>query len=297
MKKKKLSLKYLLLGGLLLLSCGCKQDSMEDISIVTTNYPNEFIIEKLYGKHATITSAYPDGVDPQKYKLTKKQKQNFAEQDLFIYTGLIERERDLAVNLLDYNNDLKIIDSSYVLENDYDTDEIWIDPSFMLMMSQNVRISLKEYVENKYLKEEIDKNYENLKVEVSELDANIRLAVEGAPYKTIVVADKAYKFLEKYGLKVYLLDDNTTLKEQEEIDDLIKKGMVTKIFSYENKKIDSNVQNMINRHPKQLEILNFKPIIVLDEEQRETKSDYSTLMTQNLDTLKEEIYHGTETTT
>ena len=38
----------------------------------------------------------------------------------------------------------------------------------------------------------------NLKITVSELDANIRLAVENAPYKTIVTSN-SYKFLEKYG--------------------------------------------------------------------------------------------------
>ena len=58
--------KYLLIV-ILLITCvfmsGCTQDEMDDISIVVTNYPNEFIAKKLYGKHANITSIYPDGVD------------------------------------------------------------------------------------------------------------------------------------------------------------------------------------------------------------------------------------------
>ena len=214
MKKKQINyLKFTLLLVLILLSSGCKRDDMEDISIITTNYPNEYIISRLYENHSSISSIYPDGVNPEDYELTTKQIKDFANQDLFIYTGLIDRERDLAITLLDYNSKLKIIDSSYVLENEYNTNELWNDPSFMLMMSQNVRIGLKEYVENTYLKKEIDENYEELKVDISELDANIRLAVENAPYQTIVAADSAYQFLEKYGIKVYILNDDTSQKD------------------------------------------------------------------------------------
>ncbi|MBD9099189.1 zinc ABC transporter substrate-binding protein, partial [bacterium] len=234
------------------------------------------------------------GVNTSTYKLTTKRKKDLANQDLLIYTGLIERERDLAIELLDYNSDLKIIDSSYVLENNNNTEELWNDPSFMLMMCQNVRISLKEYVENNYLRKEIDKNYENLKITVSELDANIRLAVENAPYKTIVATNSAYKYLEKYGVKVYLLNNDTSDKELKEIDNLIKQGKITKIFTYEEDKTTGNIQNIINKYPNTISQISFKHMNLLTEEARKNKSDYVTLMNQNLDTLKEELYHGTQ---
>ena len=285
--------KIALLSFVIILSTtGCRRDTMEDIEIVTTNYPNEYIIERLYGDHAKITNIYPDGVDINKYEFTTKQKRTFASKDLFIYTGLVNKEQDLTVELLDYNRNLKIIDSSYVLENEYNSDELWIDPSFMLMMSQNVRIGLKEYIENNYLKEEIDANYEDLKVDISELDADIRLTVENAPYKTIVTTDSNYKFLEKYGVTVYLLDDNTSDKDLATIDDLISNGAITKIFSYEENKVTNNLQNIINKYPNTVEILNFNHITILNDEQRQTKTDYITLMNQNLDLLKEELYHS-----
>ena len=37
---------------------GCKQDNMEDIEIAVTNYPNEYIVSKLYGTHSTINQVY-----------------------------------------------------------------------------------------------------------------------------------------------------------------------------------------------------------------------------------------------
>ena len=280
--------------AILFTTTGCKSDDMEDIEIVTTNYPNEYIIERLYGNHAKVSNIYPDGVDTSDYDFTNKQKRDFASKDLFIYTGLVDRERGLAVDLLDYNEDLKIIDSSYVLDNDYNMEEVWIDPSFMLMMSQNVRIGLKEYIENNYLKEEIDKNYEELKVDISELDADIRLAVENAPYKTIIATDNNYRFLEKYGVKVYIINDDTTEKDLVEINNLIENGSITKIFSYEDNKITDNVQNLINTYPNSLEIINSNRIIVLNDEQRETETDYLTLMNQNLDDIREELYHSNQ---
>ncbi len=294
MKRKNKNIFKVLILTLAIILCttGCKRDDMENISIITTNYPNEYIINKLYGKHAKIESIYPDGVNVNSYKFTTKQLKDFANKDLFIYTGLIKRERNLAVDLLDYNNNLKIIDSSYVLDNDYEMTEVWIDPSFMLMMSQNVRIGLKELIENTYLKNEIDKNYEELKVDISEVDANIRLAVENANYKTIVATDNNYKFLEKYGIKVYILNNNTTEKDLVEIDDLIDSGDITKIFTYEDEKPNTNVQNMINKYPNNLKTISFKHIVVLTDEQRKTDTDYITLMNQNLDVLKEELYHS-----
>ena len=293
-KNRRLILQIIICFTLLLTVCGCRRDNMEDISIITTNYPNEYIISSLYGKHATISSIYPDGVNTSTYKLTTKRKKDLANQDLLIYTGLIERERNLAVELLDYNSNLKIIDSSYVLENSNNTDELWNDPSFMLMMCQNVRISLKEYVENNYLRKEIDKNYETLKITVSELDADIRLAVENAPYKAIVTTSSAYKYLEKYGVKVYLVNDDTSDKDLKEIDNLIKQGKITKIFTYEVDKTTANIQNIINKYPNVVSLVSFKHMNLLTEEARKSNSDYVTLMNQNLDTLKEELYHGTQ---
>ena len=293
-KNRRLILQIIICFTLLLTVCGCRRDNMEDISIITTNYPNEYIISSLYGKHATISSIYPDGVNTSTYKLTTKRKKDLANQDLLIYTGLIERERNLAVELLDYNSNLKIIDSSYVLENSNNTDELWNDPSFMLMMCQNVRISLKEYVENNYLRKEIDKNYETLKITVSELDADIRLAVENAPYKAIVTTSSAYKYLEKYGVKVYLVNDDTSDKDLKEIDNLIKQGKITKIFTYEEDKTTANIQNIVNKYPNVVSLVSFKHMNLLTEEARKSNSDYVTLMNQNLDTLKEELYHGTQ---
>ena len=83
---------------------------MEDIDIITTSYPLEYILTTLYGKHASINSIYPDGVDTYNYDLTEKALTDYSKKDLFVYVSF-GRDKDIAVNLLNRNNDLLIIDA------------------------------------------------------------------------------------------------------------------------------------------------------------------------------------------
>lgn len=288
MKKKKISL-LLLIFVITLFTTGCKQDNMEDIEIAVTNYPNEYIIERLYGKHATINQVYPDGIDTNKYKITKKQKQNYSKMGLFVYTGLVEKERNLAVDLLDLNSDLKIIDTSYVLETDYANEELWLNPSSLLMMAQNVRLGLKEYVTSTYLAKDIDEAYNELKIELSELDADYRLTVENTENKIVVVTDSSLKFLEKFGLKVICLDSNTTEKEIYEVNNLIKNQAINYIYSFKDIELNSVAKSIIENNPTVKELKLNRLNVISDNDRNENK-DYISLMTENLDLLKQELY-------
>lgn len=286
---KKIFLLLIMILGISLTTTGCKQDNMEDIDIAVTNYPNEYIVNRLYGKHSTINRVYPDDVSIDEYKVTKKQKNNFSSMGLFVYTGLVNKERKLAVDLLDINSELKIIDTSYVLETDYSNEELWLNPASLLMMAQNVRLGLKEYVTSNYLSKEIDKSYNKLKVDLSELDAEYRLSVENTSNKVIITADESLKFLEKFGLKVYCLDSNSTDKDVAEIDKLIKNKTVNYIFKFKSDKINDTAQNIINNNPN-IKILDLNKIDNITDDDRSDGKDYITLMNENLDTLKQELY-------
>lgn len=271
------------------LTTGCTQDNMDNINIIVTNYPNEYIAKKLYSKHATITSIYPDGVDINNYKISKKQQQDYAKKDLFIYNGLLEKERDLAVTLLDMNPDLKIIDTAYVLETDYSPEELWLNPSSLLMMAQNVRLGLEEYITSTYLKKEIDEAYEALKVKLSELDADYRISVENTDNKTIVVANSALKYLEKFGLNVICIDSDATDKTISEVENLIKKKAISYIFTFKEDTLNKNAKQILEKHPgiKKQELHKLDNIT---DEDRANDNNYITIMTENLDLIKQELY-------
>lgn len=281
----------LLVLGVFVLSfaTGCKKDNMEDIDIVVTNYPNEFLVDRLYGEHAKINTVYPDDVDIANYKITSKQKQNYSDMELFVYTGLLEKERDLAGDLLNLNKDLKIIDTSYVLETEYSTEELWLNPSSLLMMAQNVRLGLKEYITSNYLSKKVDKAYNKLKIELSELDADYHLTVENTDNKVIVTSDSALKFLEKFNLKVICLDNDSTEKDVEEVKKLADDGTINYIFTFKDEKLSPNAEEVIkyNNNIKKLEL---NKIDNISDNDRDEGKNYITLMNENLDLLKQELY-------
>jgi zinc transport system substrate-binding protein len=289
MKKVKYILFLLLVPVVTLLTSGCTSDSMEDIEIIVTNYPNEYVMKNLYGKHSTITSIYPDGVDTTNYKINKKQKNEYSKKDLFVYNGLIEKERNLALELLAINPDLKIIDTAYVLETDYSPEELWLNPSSLLMMSQNVRLSLNEYVSSTYLVKEIDDDYNKLKIALSELDAEYRLAVESTSNKTIVVGNSALKYLEKFGLNVICIDSDATQKEISDAENLINDKSINYIFKFKNDENNENVNNLIGGN-ESVQVLELHKLDNITDADRNEGKDYISIMKENLELIKKELY-------
>ena len=288
MKKFKI-ISCLLLISILVLTTGCRKDNMEDIDIMVTNYPTEYILTELYGEHATIKSVYPDGVVVKNYKISKKRKKDISEEELFVYTGLVNRESKLAVELLDLNNNLKIIDTSYILEIENSEEELWLNPSYLLMMAKNIEMGLDEYISNSYLKKEIKSNYEKLKVSLSELDADYRVNIENSKNKTIVVNNKNLKFLEKLGLTVIVLDNKATDKTYNEVEELINSGNISYIFKFKDEKNSDNVDKMLESHSS-IKALELNRIENLTDKERDDKENYITLMKKNLETIKQEIY-------
>ena len=286
---KFLLLLILFLLPVTLLTTGCSNDSMDNIEIMVTNYPNEYITKKLYGEHATITPIYPDGVDINNYKISNKLKHDYAKKDLFIYNGLIEKERNLAIDLLDINPDLKIIDTAYVLETDYSPEEMWLNPSSLLMMSQNVRLGLEEYISSTYLSKDVDEAYNTLKIELSELDADYRVVVESTNNDTIIVADSALKYLEKFGLNVICIDSDASDKTLSLAEKAIMNKSVSYIMLFKNEKVNDNAQKLLDTYSdvQKLELHRLDNITTSERSNGET---YVSIMRNNLDLIKKELY-------
>ena len=91
------------------------------------------------------------------------------------------------------------MDANFGMEIQYGIEELWLNPSNLLMISQNIKNSLNELIDSKYIKEEIEEAYVNLKVELSELDADIKMLSENASNKTLVVASPSLQYLTKCG--------------------------------------------------------------------------------------------------
>ena len=287
MKKKILFLLLILIIPFIV--SGCANDSMDEIEIIVTNYANEYIVRSLYDKHSTITSIYPDGILIDNYKISKKQKNEFAYKDLFVYNGLIEKERKLALELLAINPDLKIIDTAYVLETEYSPEELWLNPSSLLMMSQNVRRSLSEYASSAYLKKDVDEAYDELKIELSELDTEYRLASDSTNNKTIVVADSALKYLEKFGLEVICIDDDASQKTLSDAENLMDSGSVSYIFVFKGEELPENAKALMESYPS-IKTSELHKLDNITDQERSEKEDYISITKDNLEAIKKELY-------
>ena len=276
--------------GLVFLTSGCfKKDDLEDITIYTSVYPIEYIVDTLYGKNSNVKSIYPDGVDVSKYSLTDKQIKDYSKGNMFIFNGLSD-EKDYVTSMFNYNKDLMIIDTTATMEYNNHVEELWLDPSNFLMMSLNVKNGLSEYITNQYLKTEIDNNYNKLKLEISNIDAKIKLLNENSSKKTIVVDNSSFKFLEKYGFEVISLEDNEELTDKtvSDVISMVRKKQVTYIFSTDINNLNKNVQKVVKKTGVQ--VLELNDLSNLTESQRASKEYYVSLLNENIDLLKKELY-------
>lgn len=286
MKKRILIVITLLLC---LTTTGCfKRDNMEDINIITTAYPIEFVTNELYGESSVVNSIYPDGTNINEYKFNNKQLNDYSKQDLFIYLGL-SSDKDIAVDLLNRNNDILIIDATFGMELKYGVEELWLNPSNLLMISQNIKNGLQEYIDSSYLNKEIDASYEKLKLKLSELEAEMKLTAENSSNKTIIVSNDVFKFLEKYGFQVISLDpDTATDKSVIEAQDKINSGNNKYIFVLENEKDNKYIKTL--QQNTVVEILTLKNISNITDEERNNSEDYVKLMNENLELLTKETF-------
>lgn len=254
----------------------------------TTTYPIEFITDKLYGEFSTIKSIYPNGISINEYNLTEKQKNNYALEKTFVYNGLND-EVKVAVDFLNINEDINIIDAMKNTSYNYAIEELWLDPSNYLMIARNVKESLIDYENNVYTKETISKNYEDLKIKISELDVELTMIGKNASYKNIVVANEALRYLSKYKINVLSLDEKNEEadKNLSNAKKLAEKDEIIYLYKFKNYKLPENIQSFVNTYD--IEVIDFDTMENLTEEQRKEEENYITIMNSNIDNIKKEL--------
>ncbi len=283
-------IKLLLIPILLLTGCTIfKRDNMENINIITSIYPLEYSINYLNGESSIINSIYPDDINTDEYELTDKQLKDNSTKDLFIYMGLT-KDSDIAVELINRNKNLKLIDATFGMEYKQDVSELWLNPSNLLMILQNIKNGLDEYIDNAYLKIEINDRYKELKLELSELDASLKTTIENANRKTIYANSKSALFLEKYGLTVIVVDEKHEQYEKNLalLKEAIENKNVTYFYRFEDTILPKGVKELVEGGKiKELEFRNLKNIT---DEERKNKENYVDITEKNIENLKKELY-------
>jgi len=275
----------------LLFLCGClKRDTMEDITIYTSYYPLEYITNALYGNNSKVYSIYPDGTNPNDTTLTEKQLSDYSNGSLFIFSGL-SNEKNYLYDMLKNNKDLKIIDSTLSMQTNEEygnrIEELWLDPNNLLMIARNIKDGLDEYINNYYLKNEIENNYSNLKIELSQMSANLHLIAETADNPTLVVSSDVFKFLENYGFTIYSLEKNDE-KTIKIVSNLMKNKKINYIFLLSSDEETETIKKLNETYGTKLVIFNSLATISVDD--RNDKKDYLSIMKENINLIKQEVF-------
>ena len=273
---------------LFLILTGCfKSDSMEDITIYTTTYPIEYVVNRLYGKHSNIKSIYPNGIDVNNYEVTNVLLKEYSNTDMFIFNGQ-STEKEYVKTMRKNTKSLKIIDVTNDLTYEYYNEEFWLDPNNLLTIANNIKKGFQEYIKTSYLIKEIETNYEDLKVDLTAMDAKYRNTFNNTN-TTIVVSNNMFLYLKKYGIDVISLEETEELtnKEINSVRNLIDNGTIKYIYLMKGEEANETIKNLVNG--KDVQLIELHTLSNLDDDERD-KYDYLSLQNQNLENLKLQLY-------
>ena len=283
--------KILIICSFMFLVTGCfKSEELDNAKIYTTIYPIEYLINEIYGYNSEIFSIYPNGVNVNDYELSTKKINKYSKSDLFIYNGLTN-EKKIAASFVNRNKNLKIIDVSEGLAIKSSEQELWLNPSNYLMLAQNIKKGLNQYIESNIIKEEVEKNYDKLKEEITKFETELKIMSQNSSNNVIIVSKNYFSFLNNYGFEVISLENTEELNN--DVINRAKKLLSEKSNSFifiteeEENNLPEHVTNILKSGGEKKVLNTFS---ILTSEQREQNENYITLMQENLELIKEELY-------
>ncbi|GKV69421.1 adhesin [Sporosarcina sp. NCCP-2716] len=299
---------------LALSACGKKGESSATddkegkMTVYTTVYPLQYFAERIGGDTVEAKSIYPAGTDEHTFDPTQKEMMKLADADLFFYIGLgLEGFVENAEKTLD-NQHVKMVAASKAISPDklmkghaHEDDEdghghgeidphVWISPVLSIPLAEAVRDGLTEQAPGN--KELYDKNFNELKGDLEQLDRDYAQMSEKAASKTFFVSHAAYGYLaEQYGLEQVAIAGLNTQNEpsQKELASIVaeakEKHVKTVLFEQNvSSKLTEVVQKEIGADSAVLHNLS-----VLTPEDENKHEDYFTLQHRNIKVLEKAL--------
>lgn len=284
MKKKIL---LLLISIILISGCDFNED-FSDRYVYTTLYPVEYATNMLYGDYGNVQSVYPNGSDST-FTVTEKKKNTYSKGEIFVYSG-IANEASLARDLLNKNNNIKLIDATKGLQSKLEITNMWLDPSNYLMLCSNIKRSLIDYNNNVYTKEGIENKYKLLNEKISELDVQLYNIGKNGNYNTILTTNNALNYLSKYNINVISLDEkNPSINvAYANAKKLIKENKIQYIYYIEGDEFNKTQEKLINS--SNLVKIEINNIYSLTDDERNEGKDYISIMNEIITNYKKELY-------
>jgi zinc transport system substrate-binding protein len=303
---------------LIIFLSGCTSPSQDDtpkeiMSIYTSIYPIQFLVEEIGGDTVMARTIFPPGVDSHSYEPTARDMVQIAKSDAFIYMGgdmegfsktIASALKNEQVKLVSLSNNEELFEHAQQPEtsgeHDHESEHeeeaehahhdhnphIWLDPTRMTEMGHMVMDALIELnPENEALYEA---NFNTLQQELVSLDKTFKETLDNKTEKEILVSHAAYNYWEeRYGIIQIPINGITSSEEPSQ------KDLVTIIREAEKSKLhyimleQNTVNNVSNIIQKEIgaEALVLHNLEVLTETDINHGEDYFSLMYRDLQVL------------
>lgn len=189
----------------------------ELVNVVSTVSPITSIVENIGGTKIRLEGIIPEGVNSHTFEPSPSVAKSIANADLIVMNGLFleepflkmamanKRESAIILSLGDkaISSEFLVFDSSFPESKGHPNPHLWTDPILALSYAKLVRDQLvildndnAKYYQN---------NYDQLKLQIEDLDRRIRLAISTIPIpnrKLLTYHDSFPYFASRYGLEV-----------------------------------------------------------------------------------------------
>lgn len=283
-----------------------KVSATDTIQVYTTIFPLKDFTEKIGGSHVHVESLYPAGSDAHTFEPTQKQIVSIAKANVFIYNGvelepfvdkMIQPLQKQNVKLVDTSKGVPLIKYNGPADEDqadakntpaHDMDpHIWLDPKNAIIQAENIKNVLSEIQPAN--KDVFEKNFEDLKSKLENLDSQFRDVVSNAKTKEVLVSHAAYGYWEhEYGIKQIPIvglssSDEPSQKQLAEVAKTAKDHNMKYILfeSFATPKVADVVQKETGTT-----ILRINHLATISDADAKANKNYVQLMQENINTLK-----------
>lgn len=296
------------------------------LKIYTTIFPLEDFTKKIGGDLVEVENVLPPGSDAHTYEPTTKMMVDIANADGFIYSGVgiesfaakieksLEKE-DVAfinagngIDLLEHeHSDEKPSEdeAAHEHEDEAHSEEeesheghdhgdkdphVWLDPVLSITLAENIKNSLVEL--NPDGKETFEKNFQQVKAQLEDLDKSFTDVVSNGEKREILVSHAAYGYWEdRYGIEQISVlglspTEEPSQKELQTIIETAKEHEIKYIIFEAN--VSSNITDIVQSEIG-AEALTLNNLESLTEEDKNNNEDYFSIMKKNLETIEKAL--------
>jgi zinc transport system substrate-binding protein len=186
--------------------------------------PQKYIVEKIAGELLKVNVLAPAGSDPHSFAPKSAQIQALADSDLYLAIGfpfedsiLPQIMGSMKIKIVQTQRGINLIEDEHEGELD---PHVWTSPKSMLIVAENTYKALVDSYPA--WKDSFDKNYAQLKSEITQYNADLTAAIAKSS-KVFMVYHPAYGYLSRdYGLTQLEVEREGKEPKARELAELVK---------------------------------------------------------------------------